>query len=69
MQYGLCLRKLIHTNLPQAGFKLRSLGPQASVLPIAPTLLVTGFIAKSTAYLSAGGYKRTYAAAIQQARF
>ena len=30
----------VHTNLPQAGFELRSLGPQAGVLPIEPPLLV-----------------------------
>ena len=36
--YGLDLRKFVHTNLPQAEFELKSLGPQASVLPIEPPL-------------------------------
>ena len=31
---------LVHTNLPQAGFELGSLGPRAGVLPIEPPLLV-----------------------------
>ena len=30
----------VHTNLPQAGFELGSLGPQAGVLPFEPPLLV-----------------------------
>ena len=34
------VHKFFHTNLPQAGFELRSLGPQAGVLPIEPPLLV-----------------------------
>ena len=33
-------QKIVHTNLPQAGFELGSLGPQAGVLPIEPPLLV-----------------------------
>ena len=33
-------RKFVHTNLPQVGFELGSLGPQAGVLPIEPPLLV-----------------------------
>ena len=39
--YGfLHLRQFVHTNLPRAGFELRSLGQQANALPIDPTLLV-----------------------------
>ena len=34
------LRKIVHTNLPPAGFELGSLGPQASILAIEPPLLV-----------------------------
>ena len=34
-------RKFVHTNLPQAGFELKSLGLQAGMLPIVPPLLVT----------------------------
>ena len=33
-------RKFVHTNLPQAGFELGPLGPQAGVLPTEPPLLV-----------------------------
>ena len=33
-------RKCFHTNLPQAGFELGSLGPQAGMLPIELALLV-----------------------------
>ena len=32
--------KFVFTNLPQAGFELRSLNPQADVLPMEPSLLV-----------------------------
>ena len=39
-KFSLFLRKFLHTNLPQAGFEFRSLGPQANVLPIEPPLLV-----------------------------
>ena len=39
-QYNLCLRKFVHTNLPQVGFELGSLGPQAGTLPIELPLLV-----------------------------
>ena len=35
------VQKIVHTNLPQAGFELGSLGPQAGVLPIEPPLLVS----------------------------
>ena len=41
-EYGLSLRKFVHANLPEAGFKLGSLAPQASMLPIEPPLLVSG---------------------------
>ena len=37
---GLCLGKFVHTNLPQAGFELGTLGPQAGVIPIEPPLIV-----------------------------
>ena len=33
-------RKFVNTNLPQAGFEIGSLGPQAGLLPIEPPLLV-----------------------------
>ena len=36
----LTLKTIVHTNLPQPGFELRFLGPQASVLPIVAPLLV-----------------------------
>ena len=39
-QYGLCLRKYSHTNLPQARFELGSLGSQVGMLPIEQPLLV-----------------------------
>ena len=42
-QYGLCLRKFVHTDLPQAGFALGSLGPQVGMLQIEPSLLVASF--------------------------
>ena len=34
------LENFVHTNLPQVGFELKSLGRQAGVQPIEPTLLV-----------------------------
>ena len=40
-QYGLQLRKFVHTSLPRVGFELRSLGLQAGMLPIDPPLIVT----------------------------
>ena len=38
-QYGLHLKKLVHTNLPLVEFELGSLRQQAGVLPIEPPLL------------------------------
>ena len=38
--HSIPLRKFAHTNLPKAGFELRSLGPQAGTLPTEPPLLV-----------------------------
>ena len=39
-QYSLHIKKIVHANLPQAGFELRSLGPQACVLRNEPPMLV-----------------------------
>ena len=38
------LRKFVHTSLPQVGFALGSLRPQASVLPFVSPLLVADII-------------------------
>ena len=52
-QYGLHLRKFVHTNLPQAGFELISLGPQASLLPNHPPLLVE--LGRFSIYIAVNG--------------
>ena len=38
--HGIHLRKFVNTDLPQAGFDLKSLGLQTGVLPIEPPVLV-----------------------------
>ena len=43
-QYGLHIRKLVNSNLPQVSFELGSLGPQASMLPIELPLQFIGII-------------------------
>ena len=50
--YGLHLRKFVHSNLPQAGFELGSLGSQAGMLPIELPLLVIEKTVYSKSYLS-----------------
>ena len=42
--------KCILTHLPQVGFKIRSLGPQAFVLPTEPTLLEYNFFLNQLKY-------------------